>query len=296
LAAIVIVGSLLIVALWELLRPRRRREFPSLRRRLGNIGFWLTDMALAMVLLGPAAPFRAHLTADFGLALPAWPLGAGAAGFVAAFLLLDLMRYAIHRIEHKVPLLWRFHALHHTDPDVDITTSVRHHPFEYLFSSVIFWGTFVALDIPPGAVLVHGLAVFAAAAGQHGNIRLPQAVERLLQPVVLTPDLHRIHHSIAVPEANANYGAVLSLWDRLFGTLVSLPPAQHAALVFGVAELPRAEGCKPWAMLMTPWRLKRAMRAITSAGRPTPVTRVRQRPQNAARGNGTRGTARAARR
>ena len=106
----------------------------------------------------------------------------------------------------------------------------------------------------------HALAVFAAAGVTHGNIRLPEWLERLLQPFVITLDLHLVHHSILHDEANANFGGVLSVWDRLFGTLMKLPRSRQDRIVFGVADLPRSDGIRPSAMLMTPWLLGRAMR------------------------------------
>jgi sterol desaturase/sphingolipid hydroxylase (fatty acid hydroxylase superfamily) len=177
---------------------------------------------------------------------------------VAGFLLLDFMRYLVHRCEHAVPFIWRFHALHHSDPDVDVTTSVRHHPVEYVLASGVYWIAVIVLDVPAIVALCHGVAVFGMAAIQHGNIRLPERVERWLQPVLVTIDMHRIHHSIAYDQANSNYGAVLSIWDRLFGTYTRLTPAQHDSVVFGVHELPRRDCLKPSAMLLTPWRITRA--------------------------------------
>jgi sterol desaturase/sphingolipid hydroxylase (fatty acid hydroxylase superfamily) len=203
---------------------------------------------------------RIKLAAVFGLAVPSWPITDAALTLMAGFLLLDLLRYAVHRCEHAAPFLWRFHALHHSDPDVDVTTAVRHHPVEMLLTSATYWLAVLVLDIPVVVVLTHGLAVFGMAAMQHGNVRLPDRLERWLQPVLVTIDLHRVHHSVSVEQANSNYGAVLSVWDRLFGTLTQITGAQHQAMVFGVAELPRRDCLKPSAMLMTPWRLAHARR------------------------------------
>jgi sterol desaturase/sphingolipid hydroxylase (fatty acid hydroxylase superfamily) len=255
----VLFGSLLAVGLWEFCRPRRRREFPALRRRLGNIGIWLLNIVLAAFTFAPPDTFRQQLEATFDVALPSWPIVNQWSSFVAAFLLLDFLNYAVHRCQHAVPFLWRLHAMHHSDPDVDVTTSVRHHPIEYLLATGVYWLTVLALDLPVAVVLIHGLAVFAAAAVTHGNTRLPEWLERLLQPVVITLDLHLVHHSIAYDEANANFGAVLSIWDRLFGTFVRLPRAQQERIVFGVRELPRLECLKPSAMLLTPWRIPRTV-------------------------------------
>jgi sterol desaturase/sphingolipid hydroxylase (fatty acid hydroxylase superfamily) len=254
----VIFGSLLVIAVWEFLGPRRRRDFPALRRRVGNLSFWVFNLFLATFFFPQTASVRPHIEALSGIRFPTWPIADSGTSLVAGFLLLDLMRYAVHRCEHAVPLFWRFHALHHSDPDVDVTTSVRHHPVEYLVASAVYWLAVIVLNIPVIVVLTHGLAVFAMAAVQHGNIRLPQWLERLLQPVLVTIDMHRIHHSVVFEQANSNYGAVLSVWDRLFGTYTSISRAQHERIVFGVRELPRCDCLKPSAMLLTPWRISRA--------------------------------------
>jgi len=253
----IIFGSLLVVAAWEFSRPRRRREFPALRRRLGNIGFWIANLLLAAFFLGSPTQARPQIEAAFGTHLPSWPIADVTPSFVVGFLLLDLLRYLVHRCEHAVPLFWRFHALHHSDPDVDVTTSVRHHPVEYLLASLVYWLAVIVLDVPAVVVLSHGLAVFGMAAVQHGNIRLPERVERWLQSVLVTIDTHRIHHSISFDEANSNYGAVLSVWDRLFGTYGRITRAQHESIVFGTRELPRRDCLKPSAMFLTPWLLSR---------------------------------------
>jgi sterol desaturase/sphingolipid hydroxylase (fatty acid hydroxylase superfamily) len=255
----VIVGSLLAVGLWELCWPRRRREFPALRRRLGNLGIWLLNLVLAAFTFAPPDIFRVQLADVFGVRLLTWPIADALAGFVAGFLLLDFLQYAMHRCQHAVPFLWRLHALHHSDPDVDVTTSVRHHPIEYLIATAVYWLTILALGIPAIVVLSQALAVFAAAALTHGNISLPEWLERLLRPVVITLDLHLVHHSIEFSRVNWNYGAVLSIWDRLFGTYTQISRAQRERLVFGVRELPRRDCLKPSAMLLTPWRIPRAI-------------------------------------
>jgi sterol desaturase/sphingolipid hydroxylase (fatty acid hydroxylase superfamily) len=257
LSLVVILGSLILVAGWELRRPRRR-EFSAQRHRLDNLGIWVLNIVLAAFIYPPPDTFRPQLEAAFGLALPAWPIASGWASFVAALLLLDFLNYAVHRCQHGVPFLWRFHALHHSDPDVDVTTSVRHHPIEYLISASFYWLAVLALDIPAAAVTSHALAVFAAASITHGNIRFPEWLERALQPVVITLDLHLIHHSVVYKEANSNFGAMLSIWDRLFGTFKLATRAEVDRLAFGVQELPQIDCLRLSGMLRTPWRLGRA--------------------------------------
>jgi sterol desaturase/sphingolipid hydroxylase (fatty acid hydroxylase superfamily) len=261
LTVAVIVASLLAVALWEFCRPRRQREFPALRRRLGNLGIWLLNIVLASLTFASPETFGPQFEATFGMALPVWPLADGWLSVVAAFLLLDFLNYAVHRCQHAMPFLWRFHALHHSDPDVDVTTSVRHHPIEYLIAAGVYWVAVLALGIPAIVVFGHALAVFAAAALTHGNISLPEWLERLLRPVVITLDLHLVHHSIEFSRGSWNYGAVLSVWDRLFGTYTEISRARRNRLVFGVRELPPRDCLKPSAMLLTPWRLARATAA-----------------------------------
>jgi sterol desaturase/sphingolipid hydroxylase (fatty acid hydroxylase superfamily) len=257
LILVILFGSLLLVAGWEFCRPRRRREFPALRRRLGNLGIWFLNIVLAAFTFEPPDTLRPQLEAAFGVALPSWPIANQCVSFVAAFLLLDFLNYIVHRCQHAVPFLWRFHALHHSDPDVDVTTSVRHHPIEYLIAAGFYWLAVLALDVPVIVVLSHALATFAAAAVTHGNIRLPEWLERLLQPLVITLDLHLIHHSISYDEQNSNFGAVFSVWDRLFGTCVRLPRAQQDRIVFGVRELQRRDCLKLSAMMLTPWLIGR---------------------------------------
>jgi sterol desaturase/sphingolipid hydroxylase (fatty acid hydroxylase superfamily) len=255
----VIFGSLALVAAWEFVAARRLREFPAVRRRLGNIGFWILNLVLAAFFLGEPESARPLFEELLGTRLLLWPIADFGLSCLVGFLLLDLLRYLVHRCEHAVPLFWRFHALHHSDPDVDVTTSVRHHPVEYVLGSAVYWLAVIVLNIPAIVVLTHGLAVFGTAVVQHGNIRLPEWVERLLRPVLVTVDMHRIHHSVVFEQANSNYGAVLSVWDRLFRTYTSISRVQHDRIVFGVRELPRSECLNPSAMLLTPWRISRGV-------------------------------------
>ncbi len=254
----VIFGSLLAVAAWEFCRPRRQREFPALRRRMANVGIWVANLLLATFFFDPPARVRPLFEALLGTNFPSWPIADAGLSLVAGFLLLDFLRYAVHRLEHAVPFFWRFHALHHSDPDVDVTTAVRHHPVEYVLASAFYWLAVIVLGIPAIVALTHGLAVFGMAAIQHGNVRLPERLDRWLQPVLVTVDMHRIHHSVVFAQANSNYGAVLSIWDRLFGTYTAITRTQHDRIVFGVRELPRRDALRLSSMLLTPWLIRRA--------------------------------------
>jgi sterol desaturase/sphingolipid hydroxylase (fatty acid hydroxylase superfamily) len=240
------------------LRPRRQREFPALRRRLSNVGFWVANLALATFLFDQPAGLRPVFELLLRTHLPSWPIANPWLGLAVGFVLLDLLRYAVHRCEHAVPLFWRFHALHHSDPDLDVTTSLRHHPLEILLASIPYWLAAIVFDIPGVLLASYGLAVFISEAFQHGNICLPERLERCLQPLLVTADMHRIHHSLMPDQADSNYGAVLSVWDRLFGTYTTIARARHRDLRFGVRELPSRDCLTPSSMILTPWLLARA--------------------------------------
>jgi sterol desaturase/sphingolipid hydroxylase (fatty acid hydroxylase superfamily) len=182
LELVVIFGSLFAVALWEFCGPRRSREFPALRRRVGNLGFWLINLFLAAFFFPRAASIRPQIEAFSGVRLLVWPLTNAAVSLVAGFLLLDLMRYLVHRCEHAVPLFWRFHALHHSNPDVDVTTSVRHHPLEYLLASMVYWLAVIVLDIPTIVVMTHGLAPSGRAYGGGISTRTRARIPASLPP------------------------------------------------------------------------------------------------------------------
>jgi sterol desaturase/sphingolipid hydroxylase (fatty acid hydroxylase superfamily) len=159
--------------------------------------------------------------------------------FIVGFLVLDLLAYILHRTLHEVPCLWRLHTLHHSDRDIDTTTSVRHHPIEALLMNGCFWFVAVVLGIPSIVVATYGLSAFVLAVATHANVKWPVWIEDTLRPVIITPDLHSIHHSIDVVESNTNFGAVFSVWDRLFGTFIRLPSECIDDLIFGVESWTR---------------------------------------------------------
>jgi sterol desaturase/sphingolipid hydroxylase (fatty acid hydroxylase superfamily) len=232
-------GSLTLFSVWGFLRPRQKLRFPALRRRTGNLGFWIFNTTSAALIFVATDDLRTPWQ------MPLW------LSIVIGFLLLDVMAYAIHRLLHAVPVLWRFHALHHSDPDVDWTTAVRHHPAEYLGSGVVHWIVILATGIPGPVLGLHALMGFALAIATHANVRWPAWLERALQPIVITLDLHLAHHSIDVAQSNTNFGEVLAIWDRLFGTYRRLTNEP----VFGVRELDPRDACKPTEMLLTPLRI-----------------------------------------
>ncbi|NBZ86826.1 sterol desaturase family protein [Stagnihabitans tardus] len=210
------LGVLAAMMAWELASPVRRQEVPRVIRWTNNLGLVIVDTAilrLAFPLLAVGLATRIEGGGLFGLlSLPGWvavPLG---------LLLLDLAIYFQHRVFHAVPLLWRLHRMHHADPDFDTTTALRFHPVEIVLSMAIKLAVVALLGLPPVAVLVFEVILNATALFNHGNVSLPPRLEPLLRRLIVTPDMHRVHHSTDPVETNSNYGFNLPWWDRIFGT------------------------------------------------------------------------------
>jgi sterol desaturase/sphingolipid hydroxylase (fatty acid hydroxylase superfamily) len=248
------VGVLAVMAIWETLAPRRRRAQPRRRRWPSNLGIAALNTVLVRVLF-PAAAVGTALSAQshgWGLlnqgTLPGW----AAAG--AGIVLLDLIVYLQHVMFHAVPALWRLHRVHHADLDIDVTTGARFHPVEIGLSMIIKLGAVAALGVPPQAVIAFEVLLNAGSLFNHANARIPGPFERLLRWLVVTPDMHRVHHSIEREETNSNFGFNLSLWDRLFGTYRAQPHAGHEAMRIGIPEFRDPGQCSTLgAMLALPF-------------------------------------------
>ncbi|HEX9857773.1 MAG TPA: sterol desaturase family protein [Paracoccaceae bacterium] len=231
------LGLFALFAGIEVLAPRRHRALPRGRRWVTNWALVLIDtaalraLALALPLLAVGAALDAGRM-GWGLFnaldLPAW------LEFVAAILILDFAIWLQHLITHKVPLFWRFHRVHHADRDMDVTTAIRFHPVEIAASMLLKIGLVyligpTALAVVAFEVLLNGTSLF-----NHANIRMPRWLDRLVRLLLVTPDMHRVHHSIQRHEHDSNYGFALSVWDRLFGTYRAQPEAGHEAMTVGL--------------------------------------------------------------
>jgi sterol desaturase/sphingolipid hydroxylase (fatty acid hydroxylase superfamily) len=204
---------------------------------------WLTNAALTVlnIMVMSALPLSGLAAADIAaakgwglfnfIALPV------AAVVVSGILLRSLTNYLIHVAMHKVPLFWRLHRVHHSDPAMDVSTAVRFHPLEFAVSAPLQIASIIALGIPPIAIILYELLDAGMAVLTHANIRLPERLEHALGLVLVTPGMHRIHHSAWHVETDSNYGATLSIWDRLFGTLRQRPPEELATLGLGLKEV-----------------------------------------------------------
>ena len=251
-------GLFLAAAAWEAWRPGRVRALGRGWRWATNLGLWFGDgwLVAALGLANVAAALLAwarvpHLALFAAVHDAAGPWGVLVAGCLA----LDLAGYLLHRLSHRVFVLWRLHAVHHADADVDASTAVRHHPLEVLVTGLATLVLALALGVPPGVFAVYALLAVAVQLFQHANLRLPAAVEAALGRVVMTPGLHRAHHSVLPQHYNMNFGTVLSVWDRWLGTLA--PPLEGAAAAagYGVAPFLRPWHARPWWALALPFLL-----------------------------------------
>ena len=175
-----------------------------------------------------------------------------AAAVLLAVVLLDCAIYAQHVVFHRVPLLWRLHRVHHTDPDYDVSTAARFHPVEILLSMGIKIVAVVALGAPPLAVVIFEVVLSTTALFNHGNVGLPLALDRVVRWVIVTPDMHRVHHSVLRAETDSNFGFNLPWWDRLFGTYRAQPARGHVGMRIGLQEFPGAGSTSLGRLLLQP--------------------------------------------
>lgn len=230
------LGILLLMALWEVAAPRRRREIPRLLRWSNNLAIVVIDTLLVRLTFPVVAVALAVIAEERSWGLfnvwetPAW------LAFIVSVLALDLAIYLQHVMFHAVPALWRLHRMHHADLEFDVTTGLRFHPVEILLSMAIKLAVVVALGPPAVAVLVFEVLLNATAMFNHSNIRIPARIDRVLRLVVVTPDMHRVHHSIHPSETNSNFGFNLPWWDRLLGTYRPQPRDGHEAMTIGIEQ------------------------------------------------------------
>lgn len=222
------------MASWELIAPLRTLMAGRAPRWPGNLGILLVDALAVRLIIPTAAVGMAIWAAERGWGLmnvagaPYW------FAVIAGFLILDFVIYLQHFIFHHVPVLWRLHRMHHADLDIDVTTGVRFHPIEILLSMAIKIAVVVALGIPAMAVLVFEIVLNATSMFNHSNVRMPAWLDRIVRLIVVTPDMHRVHHSVLRRETDSNFGFNLPWWDRLFGTYRAQPEAGHQGMTIGI--------------------------------------------------------------
>lgn len=231
-------GIFALLAIWEIASPKRKLLELRCFRWFSNIGL----IVIANILIRFIVP-----TAAVGIALHAEQDQLGilnhhadslpyAAHFIIAFILMDLAIYFQHVIFHALPMFWRFHRVHHSDLDCDITTGVRFHPFEIIISILFKFLIIISIGVPVLAVVIFEIILNATSMFTHSNIKIPTTVERIIRWLIVTPDMHRTHHSIDESETNSNFGFFISVWDRLFGTYIDKPKRGHIEMEIGLQD------------------------------------------------------------
>ncbi len=247
-------GVLAVMAAWELRAPRRRQAAERPLRWSSNLGIVVLDTVLVRILVPTTAVGIALVAEERGwglfhaFAVPTW------IAVVLAIVVLDLAIYLQHVLFHAVPVLWRLHRMHHADLAFDVTTGVRFHPVEILLSMLIKLAVVAALGAPALAVLLFEVLLNATSMFSHGNVRVPERLDRVLRFIVVTPDMHRVHHSIETPETNSNFGFNLPWWDRMFGTYRPEPLAGHEAMTIGIQQFRTRSDLRLDRMLLQPFR------------------------------------------
>ncbi len=245
------VAVFLIIAFWETKLPRRPLKLDKTKRWLNNLSLVLIDTIILRLVFPTAA---------VGLAVQANELGWGllnqlsfgfATSVIISVIALDLIIYLQHVLFHSVPLLWRLHLVHHADLDFDLTTALRFHPIEILLSMLIKFAAIMVLGPPVVAVIIFEVLLNASAMFNHGNLHLPKWLDASLRLLIVTPDMHRVHHSVIKRETNSNYGFSLSIWDRLFGTYRAQPQYGHDGMTIGLNQLrdPKKQSLR-WLLLL----------------------------------------------
>ncbi len=251
------IGIFAVMALWEIFAPRRSLKLAKSARWLNNIALVVLNTLLLRLLFPAAAVGVAAFVNEHGwgiLNLYQLPLAISTLLSVVA---LDFLIYLQHVMVHAIPLFWRLHRVHHADLDFDVTTGSRFHPLEIILSMLIKFTAIVALGPPVIAVVIFEIILNASSMFNHSNVRMPVNIDRLLRFVIVTPDMHRVHHSIEDDETNCNFGFSLPWWDRLFGTYRTQPRGGHEAMTIGIRSFRQIKDCNRLpGMLSIPFRGK----------------------------------------
>jgi len=233
----VFAALFITMAALEYFVPRRQLKPVKAKRWFTNWTIVILDSVLVRLLFKTAAVGGALWAAENGVGLFNLIEAHYWLAFAVSFLALDFTVWFSHLLSHKVPLFWRFHRMHHADVDIDVSTAIRFHPVEIIASMAVKYALVLALGAPAAAVLVFEIVLNGGAMFNHANFRLPLWLDRWLRLVIVTPDMHRVHHSVIRDEHDSNYGFNLSIWDRMFSTYVAQPEKGHDGMEIGL---------KPW--------------------------------------------------
>jgi len=247
------LGVLSLMASWEFLFPRRSLTMSKVRRWVANLSVVVIDALITRLLFAAGAVGAALLATEQNLGLlnhVAWPIWLET---ILAVIALDFTLYLQHVMFHAVPLFWRFHMMHHADLDCDVTTGLRFHPVEVVLSMLIKFAAIAVVGPSPQAVLTFEVLLNATSMFNHSNVRTPATIDRCLRWIVVTPEMHRVHHSILPRETNTNFGFNLPWWDRLLGTYRPQPEGGHEAMTLGLKQFRDPAGLTLMGILLLPF-------------------------------------------
>jgi len=227
-------GIFAVMAIWEVLAPRRVLTVSKAVRWANNLGLVFSNSFVLRLMFPAAAVGMAAFTSEQGWGIFNYYDVSPVVAVIASVVAMDFIIYLQHIMVHAVPMLWRLHRVHHADLDFDVTTGARFHTFEIILSMLIKFATIVVLGPPVVAVVIFEVVLNATAMFNHSNVRLAPGLDRVLRWIVVTPDMHRVHHSVEDDEANSNFGFNLPWWDRLFGTYRDQPRAGHEDMNIGI--------------------------------------------------------------
>ncbi|MCK5825833.1 MAG: sterol desaturase family protein [Desulfuromusa sp.] len=265
---------LILVAYGETVAPQRKLTVAKTGRWFNNLGIiFLSSLLLKLTVPIAATGIAAAAAAkNWGL-FNSFDLSPGVA-IPLSILILDLVVYLQHLMFHAVPILWRLHMVHHADLDLDVTSGLRFHPLEILISMGIKMTVVAALGIPVLAVLIFEVILNATAMFNHGNLRLTDKLDRRLRLITVTPDMHRVHHSVLIRETNSNFGFNFPWWDRLFGTYRAQPVAGHEQMSIGLSQFRKVEQITLMKLLILPFTGDEGRYSLKYIGKnPTPKKR-----------------------
>ncbi|MDX8397315.1 MAG: sterol desaturase family protein [Mariprofundaceae bacterium] len=255
LRLVMFLGIFFLMAVWEIVNPKRALIYGK-KRWLANLSIVILNSLIIRLLLPTGAVGAALWAASNDFGLLTFLHFSDVVTLLIAVIVLDFIIYAQHVMFHHVPLLWRLHQVHHADRDIDLTTGLRFHPLEILLSMLIKMGFVIILGVPVIAVIIFEITLNAMAMFNHSNIRLPKAIDAVIRLLFITPDVHRIHHSIIKNETNSNYGFNLSLWDKICGTYRAQPKLGHDQMIIGLADFQQSPTHQLSWMLRLPFLTK----------------------------------------
>ncbi|MFK7901203.1 MAG: sterol desaturase family protein [Nitratireductor sp.] len=251
---LIFIGLFLTLAVLEYLVPRRELRPLKAKRWFTNWAITIIDSLVLRYVVKIVAVGGAvwAITNGFGLfnivEAPYW------LAFIVSFLVLDFAVWLSHVASHKIPIFWRIHRMHHSDVDIDVTTAIRFHPIEIILSMIYKYGVVLLLGAPVAAVLVFEIVLNGGAMFNHSNLKLPLWLDKWLRLIIVTPDMHRVHHSSEPVETDSNYGFNISVWDRMFKTYIDQPKLGHDEMQIGLKEWQDEKPARLDWSLLVPFR------------------------------------------